>query len=57
MAYGHAVGKIMAFAYVKPEAVTPGQELEVVIAAKPRKAVVMDQAIYDAMSERPRGIA
>jgi len=57
MAYGHAVGKIMAFAYVKPEAATPGQALEVVIAAKPRKAVVMDKAIYDPMSEKPRGVA
>jgi len=54
MAFGHAVGKIMAFAYVKPEAATPGLELEVVIAAEPRKAVVLGHAIYDPMSERPR---
>lgn len=56
MAYGYAAGKIMAFAYVKPEAAKAGQTLQVVIAAKPRAAVVMDQAIYDPMSEKPRAL-
>jgi len=57
MAFGHSVGKIMAFAYVKPEAATPGQALEVIIAAKPRKAVVLSAPIYDPKSEKPRGLA
>jgi len=56
MAYGHACGKIMAFAYVKPEAAKPGQNLQVVIAAKPRAAIVMDHAIYDPESKRPRHV-
>jgi len=57
IAYGYTAGKIMAFAYVKPEAASPGQKLDVVIAAKPRSAIVMGEAIYDPMNKNPRGIA
>ena len=32
VAYGHTVGKILAFAYIKPQAAEPGTKLEVVIA-------------------------
>ena len=31
VAYGHTVGKILAFAYIKPHAAEPGTALEVVI--------------------------
>ncbi|MEM0978253.1 MAG: FAD-dependent oxidoreductase [Pseudomonadota bacterium] len=54
VAYGHTVGKILAFAYVKPKAATPGQALEVVIAGEPRAARVLGEAAYDPMSELPR---
>ncbi len=54
VAYGHTVGKILAFAYIKPFAAEPGTELEVVIAGEPRKAKALEQAVYDPMSERPR---
>ncbi|MEO1564027.1 MAG: glycine cleavage T C-terminal barrel domain-containing protein, partial [Pseudomonadota bacterium] len=54
VAYGHTVGKILAFAYVKPKAATPGQALEVVIAGEPRAASVLGEAAYDPQSELPR---
>ncbi|MEO0341900.1 MAG: FAD-dependent oxidoreductase [Pseudomonadota bacterium] len=54
VAYGHTVGKILAFAYVKPKAATSGQVLEVLIAGEPRSARVLGEAAYDAMSELPR---
>jgi dimethylglycine dehydrogenase len=31
VAYGHTVGKILAFAYVKPQAATPGTALGSVV--------------------------
>ena len=43
--YGHTVGKILAFAYVKPRAATPGTTLEVVIAGQPRAARVLAAAV------------
>ncbi|MEM9845238.1 MAG: glycine cleavage T C-terminal barrel domain-containing protein, partial [Pseudomonadota bacterium] len=54
VAYGHSVGKIMAFAYIKPEAATPGTELEVVIMGQPRAARVLGEAAYDPQSLLPR---
>ncbi len=54
VAYGHSVGKILAFAYVKPEAAAPGTELEVVILGTPRKARVLGAAAYDPESHLPR---
>lgn len=54
VAYGHTVGKVLAFAYIKPEAATPGQNLEVVVMGQPRPAVVLGEPAYDPLSERPR---
>ncbi|MGC6439292.1 MAG: FAD-dependent oxidoreductase [Candidatus Puniceispirillaceae bacterium] len=54
VAYGHSVGKIMAFAYIKPEAAKPGQALEVMIMNAPRKAVVLGDAAYDSENLLPR---
>ena len=54
MAYGHSVGKIMGFAYMKPEAAKPGTEIEVMIMNSPRKGVVMGDAIYDPENLNPR---
>ncbi|MCY3877597.1 MAG: FAD-dependent oxidoreductase [Rhodobacteraceae bacterium] len=53
--YGHSVGTILAFAYVKPEAAAAGTALEVLIQGRPRKASVLSQPAYDPMSLRPRG--
>ncbi|WP_422036958.1 FAD-dependent oxidoreductase [Roseibium sp.] len=54
VAYAHTVGKILAFAYVKPEAAAPGQELDVVIMNGVRKARVLDAPAYDPDSLLPR---
>jgi dimethylglycine dehydrogenase len=54
VAYGHTVGKILAFAYVKPEAAVPGTALEVVIMGAPRAARVLGEPAYDPQSILPR---
>ncbi|MEL7256498.1 MAG: glycine cleavage T C-terminal barrel domain-containing protein, partial [Pseudomonadota bacterium] len=54
VAYGHSVGKILAFAYVKPHANIPGQEIEVVIAGTPRKGRILGASAYDPDSLLPR---
>ncbi len=57
IAYGHTVGAILAFAYVRPEAARPGAELEVVIMGEPRRARVLARPAYDPESLRPRADA
>lgn len=52
--YGHTVGKILAFAYIKPEAAAPGTELQVVIHGQPRAAYVLGEPAYDPQSLLPR---
>ncbi|MBC6438387.1 MAG: GcvT family protein [Rhodobacteraceae bacterium] len=54
VAYGHTVGKILAFAYIKPVAAVPGTALEVIIHGAPRPARVLAEAAYDPQSLRPR---
>ncbi|MDH5530400.1 MAG: FAD-dependent oxidoreductase, partial [Paracoccaceae bacterium] len=54
MAFGHSVGKILAFAYLKPVAAVPGTRLEVVIAGRPRAAKVLSEPAYDPQNLRPR---
>ncbi|MGZ2256499.1 FAD-dependent oxidoreductase [Roseobacter sp. A03A-229] len=57
VAYGPTVGKILAFAYVAPEAATPGTALEVVIHGAPRAARVLGAPAYDPDSLLPRADA
>ncbi|AXT27381.1 FAD-dependent oxidoreductase [Ruegeria sp. AD91A] len=57
VAYGHTVGKILAFAYLKPEAAKAGTELEVVIHGQPRAARVLGEPAYDPDSLLPRSDA
>ncbi len=52
--YGHSVGKILAFAYVKPKAASAGTALEVIIAGSPRAARVLGAPAYDPESLKPR---
>ncbi|PUB16452.1 FAD-dependent oxidoreductase [Yoonia sediminilitoris] len=52
--YGHTVGKILAFAYIKPHAADPGTALEVIIHGKPRAARVLGEPGYDPQSLAPR---
>ena len=40
VAYGHTVGKILAFAYIRPEANVPGQGVEVIIAGAAARGAV-----------------
>ncbi len=54
VAYGHSVGKILAFAYIKPEAATLGTALQVVIHGQPRAARVLGEPAYDPQSLLPR---
>jgi dimethylglycine dehydrogenase len=54
VAYGDTVGKILAFAYVKPPAAAPGTALEVIIHGKPRAARVLGEPAYDPQSLLPR---
>lgn len=54
VAYGPTVGKILAFAYVKPEAAEPGTALEVIIHGSPSAARVLAEPAYDPNSLKPR---
>ncbi|GAB5434394.1 MAG: FAD-dependent oxidoreductase [Epibacterium sp.] len=52
--FGHTVGKILAFAYIKPRAAVPGTGLEVVIHGAARAACVLGEPAYDPQSLLPR---
>ena len=52
--YGPTARKVLAFAYVKPEAAKPGTVLEVVIHGSPRGAMVLAEPAYDPQSALPR---
>ncbi|MDJ0821011.1 MAG: FAD-dependent oxidoreductase [Paracoccaceae bacterium] len=54
VAFGPSVGRILAFAYIKPEAAQPGTALEVVIHGSPRAARVLAEPAYDPQSLKPR---
>ena len=54
VAYGHTVGKILAFAYVRPEVATPETEVGVIIAGENREARVLGEPAYDPESHKPR---
>jgi len=54
VAYGPTVGKILAFAYLKPEAARPGTALEVVIHGQSRAARVLGAPAYDPEGLLPR---
>ncbi|WP_299621118.1 FAD-dependent oxidoreductase [uncultured Tateyamaria sp.] len=54
VAYGPTVGKVLAFAYVKPEAAKPGTDLQVIIHGQARAARVLGEPAYDPQSVKPR---
>ena len=54
VAYGPTVGKILAFAYIKPDAAAPETTLEVIIHGQPRAARVLGEPAYDPQSLLPR---
>ncbi len=52
--YSHFLDRVLAFAYVKPEAARPGTNLYVIVAGEPTHAKVLPSAIYDPSAERSR---
>ncbi len=54
VAYGPTVGRVLAFAYLAPEAAKPGTNLEVVIHGASRPAKVLDKPAYDPENLLPR---
>ncbi len=52
--FSHTVGKILAFAYIKPAAAKAGTTLEVIIAGEPRAARVLSEPAYDPKNLLPR---
>ncbi|MEM9319739.1 MAG: FAD-dependent oxidoreductase [Pseudomonadota bacterium] len=54
VAYGPSVGKILAFAYIRPDAAAPGTNLDVVIHGQNRTARVLGAPAYDPDSLLPR---
>ena len=52
--YGHTVGKLLAFAYIKPQAAKPGTKLQVVVMNAVRDAEVLGEAAYDPQNLLPR---
>ena len=54
VAYGHTVGKILAFAYVRPEVNVAGKEVRGLISGEPRAARILGDAAYDPTSALPR---
>ncbi|MEM7193376.1 MAG: FAD-dependent oxidoreductase [Pseudomonadota bacterium] len=55
--FGHSVGKILAFAYIKPHAADVGTELNVIVHGESRKATVLSESAYDPQSLLPRADA
>ena len=54
IAWGHSVGSLLAFAYIKPGYEAEGTELDVVIMGEPRRAVVKTAPVYDPANVLPR---
>ena len=53
-AYGHAVGKSLALAYVQPEVAQPGTALEVEILGERKRATVIEASPWDPENVRLR---
>ena len=53
-AYGHAVNKSLAFAYVPPEMSDVGMEFDVMMFTETRKARIIAESIWDPANERLR---
>ena len=52
--YGYDQGRYLAFAYIKPDLNRVGNEFEILVMGKPRKAVIVEQCVFDPLNERPR---
>ena len=54
-AFGHAVGKSLAFAYVPPDAIEPGTEFEILLFQERRKARIVAEPMWDPENTRMKG--
>jgi len=52
--YGYDQGKYLAFAYITPGLNYPGTELEVLVMGELRRAVIVEQCVYDPQNLLPR---
>jgi len=52
--YGYDQGNYLAFAYIKPELNRAGTEFEVMVMGEPRRAVIIEQCVYDPQNLLPR---
>ncbi len=52
--YGYAVNHYLAYAFIPPDLNVVGNEFEVLILGKPRRAVVVEQCVYDNENMLPR---
>jgi dimethylglycine dehydrogenase len=53
-AFGHATGRSLAFAYVRPEFAAAGRQLEIAVLGEKRKALILAEAAWDPANLRPR---
>ncbi len=52
--YGYGIDRYLAFGYVAPGIAHPGTEVEISVLGKPRRAVVLEDAVRDAENALPR---
>ena len=52
--YGYGTRCYLAFGYVNPEFAVPGTEVDVLVLNRPRRAAVLDDAVWDPENSRPR---
>jgi dimethylglycine dehydrogenase len=55
--YGYDQGRYLAFAYIKPELNRVGNAFEVLVMGEPRRAVIVEQCVYDPKNLLPRSEA
>ena len=52
--YGYDQGQYLAYAYIKPELNQVGNQFEVLVMGEPRRAVIVEQCVYDPHNLLPR---
>jgi dimethylglycine dehydrogenase len=52
--YGYDQGRYLAFAYIRPELKRVGNEFEVLVMGEARRAVIVEQCVYDPQNQLPR---
>ena len=52
--YGYDQGQYLAYAYIKPELNQVGNEFDVLVMGEPRRAVIVEQCVYDPDNLLPR---